>query len=190
MFYQDMPIKMSGDQLFQFERRLGCFGDIITAACKDFYDNHGMTEYIEHYIYISAKRLFQVKGKPFNRPGWHADGFMSDDINYIWSDDGSTVFNCSDFQLTQDDKLSMQEMAAQALPQNDFTYPAGTLLRLNQFNIHRVGDVLQDGVRTFVKVSFSKNKFDLEGNARNYLLDYNWEMRPRSTDRNIPQEVK
>ncbi|MCF3107298.1 hypothetical protein LL912_00765 [Niabella sp. CC-SYL272] len=190
MFYQDMLIKLPGGSDIHVEDRLKVFSDIIGAAACHFVGASGLNAYIDSSVYLSAKRLFQAKGKPFNRPGWHSDGFMSDDINYIWSDDGSTVFNFSDFNLTQDDKLSMQEMAEQALPEFDWTYSAGTLLRLDQYNIHRVGDVERDGMRTFVKVSFSKNKFDLEGNAHNYLIDYDWEMRPRGIDRNIPQKVK
>jgi len=190
LFYQDMPIKFPGKFALAIEDRLQCFHHIIGIACNDFMNTFSMVDFKYSYVYVSAKRLYQSKGKPFNRPGWHSDGFMSDDINYIWSDDGSTVFNCSDFKLSRDDKLSMHEMAAQALPENDFTYPANTLLRLDQYNIHRVGDVQHDGVRTFVKVTFSENKFDLQGNAHNYLLDYNWEMRPRGIDRNIPQKTE
>jgi hypothetical protein len=42
-------------------------------------------------------------------------------------------------------------------------------------------------MRTFVKVSFSYDKYDLVGNSHNYLLNYAWEMKERKDDRNIPQ---
>jgi hypothetical protein len=86
-----------------------------------------------------------------------------------------------------DDQVSLSEMEAQALPENDFSYPDNTLVRLNQFNIHRVSEPDVAGLRTFLKVSFSKDKYDLIGNTRNYLLDYNWEMKPRAASRNVPQ---
>ena len=43
--------------------------------------------------------------------------------------------------------------------------------------------------RTFFKLSFSKDKYDLKGNSHNYLFDYNWEMRERKENRNIPQQL-
>jgi hypothetical protein len=54
-------------------------------------------------------------------------------------------------------------------------------------NIHKVAPVLVGGMRTFVKVSFSYDKYDLVGNSHNYLLNYAWEMKERKDDRNIPQ---
>lgn len=45
-------------------------------------------------------------------------------------------------------------------------------------------------MRAFLKVSFSKDKYDLLGNSHNYLMDYNWEMKARKEDRNIPQSSK
>lgn len=187
MFYQDMLIKDKGEYFHKIESRLDVFQCLIMAAVAAFISEFGDKAFRDSYMYISAKRLFQSKGKSFNRPGWHSDGFMSSDINYIWSDDGSTIFNNSNFIISQDDILSLKEFQIQADPDNDVIFPPNTLLRLNQFNIHRVGDVLADGIRTFVKVSFSHHKYDLEGNTHNYKLDYDWNMRPRNLTRNIPQ---
>lgn len=187
MFYQDMLIKKCNSNITTFEKRLKHIGEIISASLKDFIKTFGDEAFNQHYIYLSAKYLFQAKGTSFNRPGWHCDGFMSDDINYVWCDSCPTVFNDSDFNLSQDDSLSMKEMELQALDENNFTYPDYTLLRLNQFVVHRVGDVVKDGMRAFVKVTFSKDKFDLKGNTHNYEIDYNWEMRDRNLSRNIPQ---
>lgn len=189
MFYQDLLIKDAGSAAMVVEKRLKVFDKIIGCAACHFVGTYGLNKFIDWHVYISAKHLFQTKGKSYNRPGWHSDGFMTDDINYIWSSDGSTVFNSSDFNLTQDDAISIKEMEQQANPENDFTLPANTLVHLNQFNIHRVGEVEKDGLRTFVKVSFSKDKYDLIGNAHNYELNYNWEMKPRGLKRNIPQSI-
>ena len=68
-------------------------------------------------------------------------------------------------------------------------YDNYTLVRINQYNVHRVADVTEDGMRAFLKVSFSKDKYDLIGNAINYDLDYNWKMKPRNITRNIPQST-
>lgn len=186
MFYQDMPIKMAHESRIAYESRLNCFELLINAACQDYMNEFGVKKYLYSYIYLSAKNLFQPKGCSYNRKGWHCDGFLSDDINYVWSDCYPTVFNKSDFVLRLDDSLSMKEMEEQALPENDVTFAEGSLLRLDQYNVHRVAEVDKAGMRAFVKITISKNKFDLIGNSHNYLLNYNWPMKPRRSERNVP----
>lgn len=187
MFYQYMPISMPGDGGWHVEPRLDCFDQLITYAFEDFADVFGYRALREHYAYITAKSLYVKPGQPFNRPGWHSDGFMTNDINYIWSDQSPTEFAVQLFKISMDDQVSMVDMENQA--RHIWSYPNNTLLRLDQFNIHRVGLSNYEGVRTFVKISFSKDKYDLIGNTKNYLLNYNWEMRPRGSSRNIPQKL-
>jgi hypothetical protein len=187
MFYQYLPIKLLGDVQVVYEDRLSCFNGLIGAICCDFIGEYGLDRYVNSYVYLTAKNLYQSGGCSFNREGWHSDGFMTDDINYIWCNRFPTVFNKSAFSLTLDDSVSMGEMDKQALACNDVSYGENRLLRLNQYNIHRVAPVTESGMRSFVKVSFSKDKYDLLGNSHNYLLDYSWDMRVRKSERNIPQ---
>lgn len=186
-FYQDMLIKDKRFTIPVYENRLNIFKPIIEAAINDFINKFGYEAYLNTYVYLSAKHLFQPIDKPFNRPGWHCDGFMSNDINYVWSNNNPTVFNHGIFSLSQDDSLSIMEMEQQADEKNNLSYANHQLIRLDQFNIHRVADVKEAGMRAFVKVSFSKDKFCLKGNTHNHLLDYDWEMKDRSIERNIPQ---
>lgn len=125
MFYQDMPIKLSNGDT-NWERRLDIFSGIISSSATDYIEKFGNEKYQDSYIYLSAKHLFQPENQSFNRPGWHSDGFGSDDINYIWSNKFPTVFNTSKFNLSNDDKKSMQEMEEQALPENNIVYPEGS----------------------------------------------------------------
>lgn len=187
MFYQDMLIKHQRSTKFLIEKRLDIFLPIIDSAVSDFIYNYGMERYLNSYVYLSAKHLFQPKQEPFNRPGWHTDGFMSDDITYVWSNKNPTVFNHSQFTLTQDHALSIKEMEGQAKPEKNLTYLENTVLRLTQYNVHKVAEVEHSGMRAFVKVSISKDKFDLIGNTHNYELSYDWEMKPRNIERNVPQ---
>ncbi len=189
MFYQDMPLKLPGEHKITREDRLKPFDLAIGIACGNFIGEYGIDRYMSGYVYISAKRLFQSHDCTFNRPGWHCDGFGSDDINYIWYDRTPTVFNCTEFNLPKDDAASMIAMDEQAQECNNFTFPAGNLLRLDQFCVHRVGVPLKPEVRTFLKITISRDRFNLEGNAHNPLLDYNWPLRPRGEARNIPQEA-
>lgn len=187
LFYQYMPIKIAGSNVLEVEVRLKCFNELISVCIADFATEFGIERLMDSYVYISAKNLFQPVGVSYNRPGWHSDGFLTDDINYVWSDLFPTVFNKSKFDITLDDELSLKEMEAQADPANNFTFPENTLLRLDQFNIHRVAEVTKPAIRTFLKVSISKDQYNLEFNTHNHALDYNWTMFARKVERNIPQ---
>lgn len=189
LFYQDMLIKPLGQTECAIEKRLMQYHEIIASAIDNFIETFGIAEYRNHYVYVSAKYLFQSKGCSYNRPGWHCDGFMTNDVTYIWSDKFPTIFNFSEFKLTQNDELSLKEMQEQADEKNNMMYDNYTLVRINQYNVHRVADVTECGMRAFVKVSFSKDKYDLIGNAINYDLDYKWQMKPRNITRNIPQST-
>lgn len=189
MFYQYLPIKMPNETHPIYEQRLKCFDKLIGVICCDFIGEFGLDNYVGSYVYFTAKHLYQMPNCSFNRMGWHSDGFLTDDINYIWCDKYPTIFNKTDFNLPLNDLLSMEEMEKQAMPFNNVTYKENQLLRLNQFNIHKVAPIEKGGMRTFLKVSISKDKYDLIGNSHNYLLDYNWKMKQRNEVRNIPQSV-
>lgn len=188
-FYQYLPIKMKGS-LFtsKYENRLKCFDNLIFSAGSDFIEDFGIEKFMDSYVYLTAKRLYQSGGCYFNRVGWHSDGFMTDDINYIWSDKIPTIFNLTSFKLSQDDNVSMLEMDQQADLNKNVLYENNTLLRLDQYNIHKVNESNFCDIRTFVKISISSDKYDLKGNSKNYNLDYDWIMRDRKKDRNIPQK--
>ncbi len=189
MFYQYLPIKLPIETQPTFEERLNCFKEIIGSICCDFIGVYGLDKYVASYIYLTAKYLYQKPDCGFNRPGYHCDGFMTDDVNYIWSDRFPTVFNKTEFNLSMDDSGSLVEMEQQAIPENEITFPEKTLLRLNQYNVHKVADISEAGMRAFIKVSFSNDKYDLIGNSHNYLIDYNWDMKERQSERNIPQSI-
>jgi hypothetical protein len=184
--YTYLPIKLRGVSIVTVERRLHVFDSLVGRACCDFIGEFGLDRYIDSYVYLTAKNQYQRLDNGFNRPGWHSDGFMTDDISYIWSNKQPTIFNDSNFVLTQDDQLSMEEMDAQSKLSNCFTLPNFSLIRMDQFSIHRVG-VIEKGVRAFVKICFSRDKYNLIGNSINYDLDYNWAMKERNETRNIPQ---
>lgn len=186
MFYQYLPIKLSGGINIQVEDRLLCFSGLIGTACGDYIWTFGVDNFRDCNIYITAKRLYAKPGCPINRPGYHSDGFMTDDINYIWSDKFPTVFNTSPYSLTMHHEYSLSEMELQSLVENEVRYKENELLRLNQFSIHKVARITELALRTFVKISFSKEQYNLAGNSRNYLLKYDWEMKAREDVRNHP----
>ena len=189
MFYQYLPIKLIGQPFCNYENRLNVFNDLINECIDNYIQDYGYEDFINSNIYLTAKHQYQTPNNSFNRMGYHSDGFMTEDINYIWCDVNPTIFNSTEFILTIDDVLSMKEMEEQAKPDNEITFGNNKLLRLNQFNIHKVANVDVGGFRTFLKISFSKDRYDLLGNSHNYELDYDWEMKERKSERNIPQST-
>jgi hypothetical protein len=176
-FYQYLPIKMAGAlESFHIPENLAWIKRFI--AHLDFCPH-------TDYIYVSAKHLFVTPDNMGNRPGWHSDGFGSDDINYIWADKFPTQFCLQPFELTEDHSKSLAELEAQALPQNIHEYGENAFVRIDRWNIHRP-PVMGTGFRTFLKFSISKNQYNLQGNSHNYLIDYDWQMVPRSAVRNHP----
>lgn len=195
MFYQYLPVKVAksptADITLGYDHRLGVFNPLIGAACCDFIGDFGLDKFMASYVYLTAKRLFVSPDYNMNREGWHSDGFMTDDINYIWSDTVPTVFSSSNFNLAQDDKLSLDQMQWQAHPNDNHVYADNVLLRLNQYVVHKCGEITKPTMRTFIKISISKDEYDLEGNSINYGLEYDFKnhMRSRSVERNIPQKI-
>lgn len=189
LFYQYLPIKLKGQIEPIVEERLNCFNDLIGIICCDYIGGFGLDDFIDSYVYLTAKKMYQMGECSYNRLGYHSDGFLTEDINYVWCDKNPTIFNASKFNLTLDDGVSLKEMELQAKPENDYCYPENSLLRLNQYQIHKVNDNSGLVLRTFVKVSFSKDRYDLKGNSRNYGLNYDWDLRDRLKERNIPQKL-
>lgn len=185
-FYQYLPIKLAGDIKPIYEDRLKPFDLMISTICCHFIGEYGLNKYRDNYIYVSAKNLFQRPNCEFNRHGWHSDGFLTDDVNYIWSNSTPTVLCEYPFELTLDHEKSLAEMEKQAELGNQSQAKENELLMLTQFNIHRVAIAEKAEVRAFLKVSFSSDQYNLIGNSINPLLNYNWEMKPRQIERNHP----
>lgn len=141
--------------------------------------------YTDH-VYLTVKHMFVSGSDCGNRPGWHSDGFGTDDLNYIWCDRSPTEFAIQPFKLSPDCTTSMQEMEDQFVPGTEIVYPPKTLLLLDQGVIHRTPTYCEPGYRTFVKISISKHRYNLKGNAHNYLLNYDWDMVERTVERNHP----
>lgn len=189
MMYQYLPVKLSGYTEITREPRLAPFDALIGVACCDFIGVYGLDRFVSSYVYLTAKHLWQGPGGTFNRQGYHCDGFLTDDINYVWYSTSPTIFNLSRFELTLDDEVSMAEMEFQAEERHERSYQCGTLLRLDQYCVHKVRAPTVAELRTFFKLSISADKYDLAGNAHNHLLEYDWPMRMRKPTRNVPQQM-
>ena len=183
MLYQYMPIKIAGRPwaYSNLESRLLWALPLIEACIEDYQPDD------DDYIYLTAKHVFVSPGNPGNRPGYHCDGFMSNDMNYIWVDKHPTVICVQDYgNIPQDHNVSMECFEVLSKPENEMTHDEFDLIRVDPFVVHRCPYINGQGMRTFVKVSFSKNKYNLVGNTHNYSLPYKWKMYERQTVRNDP----
>lgn len=140
----------------------------------------------QEYVYITAKTLYVEGNFVGNRPGWHADGFGSDDLNFIWYDSEPTWFYEDAFELPDNCVDSMAIMSAHARGQEIVTYPVKNLLRLTPSVIHQPPPSVNPGMRTFVKISISPDRYNLLGNSINHNLGERWPLIPRQVERNHP----
>jgi len=181
MFYMYLPIKMIDNPQFYIPEQLKAFQPLIDAVIE-----YEMNHIGNKYIYITAKHIYVTPDNLGNRAGYHSDGFLTDDVNYIWTNKHPTIFCVQDFDISDNCELSMCQMNYQADKENEITYPVNTLLKLDQGIIHRTPTITEGGMRTFVKISISSEKYNLIGNSHNYLIDYNWFMYDRNKVRNHP----
>ena len=184
--YTYLPIKLAGQSELTLEKRLHCFNKIIGRVACDFVGDFGLDRFVASNIYLTAKHQYQRKNHGFNRPGWHSDGFGTDDVSYIWYNKQPTIFNSTEFSLCEDDEFSMQQMKYQADESLNYTFENNSVLRMDQFTIHRVAEY-EGGNRAFLKICFSLDEYRLKGNSINHELNYKWEYLERKTERNIPQ---
>ena len=178
LYWMYCPISLPGGAVW-LPDNLKQFMPILSAAC-----HQEPERFRGEYVYLTAKRIWVGGNFIGNRPGWHSDGFGTDDLNFIWFDRASTEFIQSDFELPPDCENAMAIMGDIANRLPVCVYPSRHLLRLDQFVIHRSPVGFEPGMRTFVKVSISKDRYNLEGNSVNHLLPASWPMVPRQAERN------
>lgn len=186
MFWMYLPISMPGDHTFHLPPNLRQFIPLIREARWD-----DMEAFVDNYVYLTAKTLWVEGDYIGNRPGWHCDGFGTDDLNFIWSDRCPTEFVEGAFRVSSDCDRSMEQMeqiGAQAAALGMLTtYPDKHLLRLDRTVMHRSPVFFEPGMRTFVKVSISKDRYDLIGNSINHELgSFGGPAKPRRQGRNHP----
>lgn len=186
MFWLYCPIKLAGKIQPVLPPNLRQFRPLVDAVERDL----NSLAWFENNIYLTAKTLWCTPENPGNRPGWHSDGFLTEDLNYIWADANPTVFweSHDRVSFTADHRASLAEMEAVCEPDANRhrCYHLKHLLRLDQTVMHKVATEIAPGVRTFVKISVSKHRYDLKGNSINHYLAPDWAYQERSAERNHP----
>lgn len=185
MFWMYCPVKLPGQNGLTLPTNLEQFRSLINVAFMDCADR-----WRDSYVYLTAKTLWVTPENPGNRPGWHSDGFLTDDLNYIWSDRAPTVFFHDDglYAFSADHNSSLGEMDILCLRDDGahHTYPDKHLLRLDETVLHRTPEGFEPGLRTFIKISVSRHRYALQGNSINHYLPLDWQYSPRKPERNCP----
>lgn len=185
MTYLYMPIVMPGHSSVRMSKRLAPLSPIV--ACAVALEN--LTNPDRHkFVYITVKHGFATRDNPLNRPGWHCDGFGTDDINYVWWDGRGTRFAIQDFDdISPGHVESMRQFECQIQPEHIVEYEPKVLYRLTPQVVHATPIIPGAGERrTFMKLSFSRHRYNLVGNSHNYMFQYDWKMYERSDARNHP----
>ena len=183
MFTQYVPISIPGQYRTTVPENLKWTEDILSRIC-----GMDLEMWKDSYVYVTCKHMY-VDGFSGNRPGVHSDGFMTDDLSYIWYDSYPTIFYDGVFDLTQDHAISLVEMEKQSRNMQVFHFPVKNLVKLDQYNIHSVR-YCSPGFRTFLKISISKHKYNLKGNSKNPELSLDCEYSERTEQRNDPHKDK
>lgn len=180
-----LPISLKGESRLVLPQALAPLMPIVDAIYKDL----GPEAWDNNYVYLTCKKMFVSPTITANRPGWHADGFGSDDLNYVWYDCLPTeIAEGNNFNITEGDHVrSLFEFETQAQRNVITTYPNKHLIKLDPYVVHRVAVAHEQMMRTFVKVSVSKDQYNLKDNSINHEMNYNFKLYDREMVRNSPQ---
>lgn len=214
-FVQYMPVKMAGSWDVLIPESLQPATKIVEEAYEKYHwatidqdSDHAPHPCTLAYIYLTVKRGFATTESPLNRPGWHVDAFgHPEDFNYVWCDKFPTRYVTGDIgEVPEDDAGALEvfeDVGTLAQAHHDYApmlslfrnyepslalhhVNPGELYYFGQDVVHTTPIIDNPGLRTFVKVSISPHKYNLKGNAHNYLFDYEWEMFDREEVRNDP----
>jgi O-acetyl-ADP-ribose deacetylase (regulator of RNase III) len=179
----NMPVKLPGGvvrapvELAQFREFLQKVIDHEKAVNPDF---------DEYYMYFTVDQHPVKAGTTHRRPGVHIDGVqgarykvkLPPEHLYSASDGLGTVFYDQVFDLTGLDPAKQHvhaELERQADERNARAVPDFDIAFWDSYSVHRADLAKEDLMRTFVRVEFSKKKYDSEGDTVNPALDYHWE---------------
>lgn len=170
-----MCIKQAGSSEYQIPENIRLLVEQIISDVYSLSPNLYDDDWTK-YCYITIKKMFIQPQSLGNREGWHIDGFKSDQENFIWSDSDivPTEVSLGEYNLTNDHNTSLTEMLLQSCDNFNLQLKSNRLYMLDQECVHRptVNKTNDSVLRTFIKVTYSKELFNCIGNAWNYKLPH------------------
>jgi hypothetical protein len=156
-----------------------------------------LTKRLYNYVYLSARKGWATPDNPLNRPGWHADGFGTTDLNYVWWTGPGTRFAEGDFGEVPNDHIKSLEYFTDVIDikfnpgiRVIANYPQKTLFCIDPSVVHAAPVIQSACWRQYVKISFSDERYNLGNNSHNYMFDYDWPMHSREVVRNDPHKAQ
>lgn len=185
MHYLYLPVVMAEERSVRLPNNIECLRGMVNAAMR-------ATVRPYDYAYVTARKGFATPDNPLNRPGWHCDGFGTDDMNFTWWTGPGTRFAVQSFVDISDDHIvSMRQFEGQVNLAKISNPREKTLYALDPMCVHATPLVPPPGcMRQFVKISLSNHRYNLADNSHNYLFDYAWPMVDRSLLRNDPAQAQ
>lgn len=159
MFWMYCPIKSKGLSEPHIPFNLAPCRVLVDAVRTDL----GEDAWLDNYVYLTVRNNPSRSNKSL---GWHSDGFLTDDLTYIWCNVTPTVFWEPPLlvDVTQIPGRQFRELRAFADgDENNYRrYSVGHLQKMDQYAVHRDdgANFVIGEMRTFVKVTVSKNKYD------------------------------
>lgn len=183
MYYLYLPVKMQ-DSDIRLPPNVQCCRPLIEAAL-----NYGVAagrNIFSDYVYLSARKGWASPDNPLNRPGWHCDGFGTNDLNFVWWKGPGTRFAVQKFQgIDPDHTASLSQFEGQIEPTKIRHGQPQTLYALDPYCVHATPVIEAPGcMRQYIKVSLSTHRYNLENNSHNHLFDYSWKLASRQAVRN------
>ncbi len=201
LLFMDMPIKLAGKG-WQIPIELAQYREVIEKSAR--FERLINPNYPDYNVYLTIDQRPVMPGESQRRTGWHGDSYINietriealhnkimieTDSIYLVSDCIPTQFCAGPFPFKSLDPNETEQVLhhfeTTAKDKEVITYPPYTLVRMGPECIHRVGLNLLNTItlRTFLKITFSRQILNREGNGLNPLFDVNWPMYPRSAEK-------
>jgi hypothetical protein len=187
MYYLYLPVVIERSDV-RLPQNVECCREIIHRSILAA-SQHERASYPHYtYVYLSARKGWATPDNPLNRPGWHCDGFGTDDLNYVWWVGPGTRFAIQNFtDISSSHTRSLEQFEEQIIPEKVVSYAERNLYELTPEVVHATPVIAAPGcMRQYVKVSLSNERYNLENNSHNYLFDYAWPLHSREITRNDP----
>lgn len=193
MYYLYLPVKMRDTSDVRIPENVKGLWPLIeeamTVAARSNRDIHA------DYVYLSARKGWATPDNPLNRPGWHSDGFGTEDLNFVWWRGTGTRFAIGDFGIVPEDHITSLEHFERIAQHSGKVkivedYPERCLYEIDPYVVHATPNMTSSAWRQYVKVSISTERYNLENNSHNYLFEYDWPLYSRSVIRNDPAKAQ
>ena len=189
----NMPIKMPGTG-FRVPAELEQFREFLQKIID--HENAVNPEMDGWYAYLTVDQHDVSAGSTHRRPGVHIDGVqgaryavkLPPEHLYSASDRLGTVFYDQSFDLTRLDPARQHvhaELERQAREENAVRVADYDIAYWDSYSVHRADVAPEPLRRTFVRVEFSRKRYDSLGDTHNPLFEYDW----RPVARPIPANL-